>query len=356
VVSEKVAGLRKKLENLRARPTVSATEKLERRTPGRTLWWWLSFVVVTASGGFIAPAIAMAFSVTEGWDGGGQFAILTLAGVFQGFVLGVGEVIALRRGPLRVPTGRWIFATTLGMGLSWVVALLPGSFGRPDWSNPAVLVGIVVAVLAVILIVPFFQWLILRSRVADAWRWILVMCISISLGVGALLLGIVFAAGKTTFIGTLAPFVLTGWVGVILFTVVSGLGVYWMAREAYTAAETAAALARRAANEGNATAATKRAVARVRATATPAVKKAASKVTAVAKKAGSKSLAAAKKAGSKTSVAAKKAVTRVRAQTTTPTPKPRAQSDTPAKKAAKGVGTRTAAASTKARANKRPKS
>lgn len=314
-----MAALRKKLATRRARPAVSATERLARRTPARTLWWWLSFVVVTASGGFIVPAVAMAFSVTEGWDGSGQFAILTLAGLIQGFVLGVGEVIALRRGPLRVPAGRWIIATTIGMGLSWIVALLPGSFGRPDWSNPAVVVGMIVAVLVVILIVPIFQWLILRSRVADAWRWILVMSIATALGVGALLSGIVFAASKTSFIATLAPFVLTGWVGVVLFTAVSGTGVYWMAREAYTSAETAAVLARRLANESKATTATKRAASRLGAKASPVVKKATSRVTAAAKKAGSKTVSA-------------------------------------AKKAAKGVGARTAAATAKARSQKRPSS
>ena len=317
VVSEKVAALRKKIATRRARPPVSATQKLARRTPARTFWWWLSFVVVTASGGFFAPALAMAFSVTEGWDGGGQFAILTLAGLFQGFVLGIGEVIALRRGPLRVPAGRWIFATTVGMGLSWIVALLPGSFARPDWSNPAVVVGMIVAVLVVILIVPISQWLILRSRVADAWRWILVMSISTALGVGALLSGIVFAAGKTTFIATLAPFVLTGWVGIVLFTVVSGFGVYWMAREAYTAAEFAAVRAHRKANQSKATTATKRAAARVAAKASPVITKAAGRVTAVAKKAGSKTAAAAKKAGSKTAVVAKKAAKSVGARSAT---------------------------------------
>ena len=321
VVSERFSALRTKLSSRRTQTSASATKKLARRTPLRTLWWWLSFVVLAASGGFIPPAIAIAFSVTEGWEGVGEFSLLIAAGLVQGFILGIGEVIALRRGPLRVPVGRWIVVTTVAMGVAWIVALLPGSFGQLDWANPAMLVGMIVAVLVVILIVPVFQWLILRSRVADAWRWILVMCIATTLGVGALLLGILLAAGETTFIGTLAPFILTGWVGVVLFTVLSGLGVYWMAREAYTAAESAALRARRAANETKATAATKRAVARARATATPAVKKVASKVTAVAKKAGSKTLAAAKKAGSKTSVAAKEAVNRVRAQTTTPTPK-----------------------------------
>jgi len=299
VVSEKVAALRKKLSFRRTRTTLSASQKLARRTPARTLWWWLSIVVIAASGGFIPPAVAMTYSVTEGWDGGGQFVLLILAGLFQGFALGIGEVIALRRGPVRVPVWRWIIVTTFAMGLAWLVALLPGSFAKLDWSNPAVLVGTIAAVLLVVLIVPIAQWTILRSRVHDAWRWLLIMGVATALGVGSLLSGIVLAAGKTTFVSTLLPFILTGWVGIVLFTVISGLGVYWIAREAYTAAETAAVEARLLANESKATKATKAVAARVSkrlgATASPAIKKAASSVASAAKKAGSKTAAAAKK-------------------------------------------------------------
>jgi multisubunit Na+/H+ antiporter MnhG subunit len=237
----------------------------------------------------------MAFAVTEGWDGSRQVIGLVATGLFQGLVLGIGEVVALRRGPLRVPAWRWIIVTTLAMGVAWIAALLPGSFGEPDWSNPVVLVGIIVAILVVILIVPIAQWLLLRSRGRDAWRWIVIMSISTTLGVGSLLTGILLAEGKTSFIGTLLPFILTGWVGILLFTIVSGLGVYWMAREAYTSAETSAVLARRAANESRVTTASKKAAARVGAQASPAIKKMASKVSAVAKKAGSQTLAAAKK-------------------------------------------------------------
>jgi MFS family permease len=305
VFSERVASLRKKLSSRRTRSAASAEKIRARRTPLRSLWWWLSLVVVAASGGFIPPAIVMAYSVTEGWDGFRQFGLLVFAGLLQGFALGIGEAIALRRGPLRVPAGRWILVTTLAMGAAWLVALLPGSFGEPDWSNPFVLVGVIVAILVVILIVPTAQWLLLRSRGRDAWRWIIIMSISTTLGVGSLLTGILLAEGKTSFIGTLLPFILTGWVGILLFTIVSGLGVYWMAREAYTAAETSAVLARRAANESRATTAAKAAAARVSkrvgAAASPALRKVASRVTT-----------AAKKAGSQTAVATKKTATRVK--------------------------------------------
>lgn len=287
-------------------------KKLARRTPLRTLWWWLSFVVVAASGGFIPPAIAMAFAVTEGWDGFGQFALLVGAGLVQGFVLGIGEVIALRRGPLRVPVGRWIVVTTVAMGLAWFVALLPGSFSQLDWSNPLVLAAMIVAVLLVILIVPLAQWFILRSRVRDAWRWLLIMGVATALGVGALLLGILMAAGETSFLRTLVPFIFTGWVGIVLFTIVSGLGVYWIAREALTDAETSAVVERRAANQSRATTAAKKATARVSATASPAVRRVASKVTTAAKKAGAQTMAAAKK--SATSVRSRSAQARAKAK------------------------------------------
>jgi MFS family permease len=320
VISERVVALRKKLSSRRTRSAVSAEKKLARRTPLRTFWWWLSLVVLAASAGFIPPAIVMAFAVTEGWDGLRQFMGLVAMGLLQGLVLGIGEVIALRRGPLRVPVGRWILVTTLAMGVAWIAALLPGSFGEPDWSNPVVLVGIIIAILVVILIVPVAQWLLLRSRGRDAWRWIVIMSISTTLGVGALLTGILLAEGKTSFISTLIPFILTGWAGILLFTIVSGLGVYWMAREAYTAAETSAVLARRAANESRATIAAKAAVAsaskRVGASASPAIKKAASWVATAAKKAGSQTAAVTKKTAtrvkSRTAAASAQAKTRAK--------------------------------------------
>jgi len=299
VVSEKVAGLRKKLSSRRTRTAASEQKRLARRTPLRTFWWWLSLVVLAASGGFIPPAIAMAYSVTEGWDGVSQFALLFVAGLLQGVTLGIGEVIALRRGPLRVPAGRWILVTTLAMGVAWIFALLPGSFPQLDLSNPVVLVAVILAVLAAILFVPFSQWFILRSRVRDAWRWMLIFGVATALGAGAFVSGIALAAGQTSFFRTLLPFILTGWVGVFLFTLVSGLGVLWIAREALTAAETSAILARRIANESKATKVTKAAAARVGkrvgAAASPALRKVASGVTTAAKKVGSKTAAAAKK-------------------------------------------------------------
>jgi hypothetical protein len=280
------------------------------------LWWWLSLVVVAASGGFVPPAVAMAYSVTEGWDGVSQFGLLVFAGLLQGFALGIGEVIALRRGPLRVPAGRWILVTTLAMGAAWLVGLLPGSFSEIDWSNPVVLAAMIVVVLSVLLIVPLAQWFILRSRVRDAWRWLLIMGVATALGVGALLSGIALAAEQTSFINTLLPFIFTGWVGVVLFTLVSGLGVFWIAREAFTPAETSALLARRVANESKATKATKAAAARARkrvgAAAAPVIRKAASGVASAAKKAGSKTAAAAKKTA--TSVRSRSAASRARAK------------------------------------------
>ena len=271
-------------------------------------------MVLAASAGFIPPAIAIAFAVTEGWDGQSQFWLLIVAGLFQGLALGIGEVIALRRGPLRVPAGRWVFVTTVAMGVAWLVALLPGTVVQLDWSNPAVVAAIIAAVLVVVLIVPLGQWFILRSRARDAWRWMLVMGVATTLGVGSLLSGIVLAAGKTTFISTLLPFILTGWVGIVLFTVVSGLGVYWIAREAYTAEETAAVRAHRSANESKATTATKKAAARVGAQASPAIKKMASRVATAAKKAGSQTASAAKKTATRVTSRASMAITQAKAR------------------------------------------
>jgi hypothetical protein len=127
------------------------------------------------------------------------------------------------------------------------------------------------------------------------------------------------AAGQTSFFRTLLPFILTGWVGVFLFTLVSGLGVLWIAREALTEAETSAILARRIANESKATKATKAAAARVGkrvgAAASPALRKVASGVTTAAKKVGSKTAAAAKKTATRAKPSAAAASTQAKSRT-----------------------------------------
>ncbi|CAB4890346.1 MAG: hypothetical protein F2808_01585 [Actinobacteria bacterium] len=282
-----------------------AEKKIARRRPVRTLWWWLSLTVLTSSGGFLFPAVALAFSVTEGWKADAQFAVLAGAGAVQGLVVGIGQAIALRRGPIRIPVVRWIVITTIGFALSWTVALVPGSVFQPSWDNSTTIMGLIAVVLLVILIVPIAQSFLLTVRVRDAWRWILVMGISTALGTGSFIYAIVLVQGKSTFIGTALPFIYMGWVGIMLYSLVSALGVFWIAQEAYSDSETRALIARRHANERKAVRAVGTGVVFVSRKTSPTVRAATRKATAAvgatAKKIGPVARALAQKIGSRTS-------------------------------------------------------
>ena len=286
-----------------------AEKKLARRTPIRTLWWWLSLTVFTSSGGFLFPAIALAFSVTEGWTTQRQLTVVIAAGAVQGLLVGGGQVIALRRGPLRIPIIGWLIVTTLGFAFGWAVALVPGSVFRPAGQDISVIVGVIALVLLVILIVPIVQSLLLMRRVRDAWRWILIMGISAALGSGSFLYAIVLVQGKSTFIGTILPFIYMGWAGIMLYSLVSALGVFWMAREAYTDSETRALIARQRSNERKARRAIGTGIVFVGTKTVPALRTAARKVAGVVgaatKNTGPASSALARRVAARTSAVAK---------------------------------------------------
>ena len=289
----------------------------QRRVINRMMWWWLSLVVFVAAAGLVVPSIALVYAVTEGWDGSGQYTILVAAGAVQGLLLGLGQAIALRRGPMMIPFWRWVGVTTIATAVAWLVGLLPGSVFRPDWANPAVVVGMIAVILLVIAIVPGAQWTILNRFVFDAWRWIVVAAIAFGVGVGIFLCGLFVAKGNTKVVPTMLTFTFTGWMGIIAFTLITGLGMRWIAREALSPAQVkqrvpstgkAAVVARKASSQVSAkvapvakkaAAGTKAAAAKVAAKAAPTVKKAGAAVRSTATRAGKATASTAKKAASR---------------------------------------------------------
>lgn len=270
----------------------------ERRLITRMMWWWLSLIVFVVALGLIFPSFVIVYAVTSGWDATGQYMGLVIAGAGQGFLLAVGQIIALRRGPLRVPILRWIVVTTTASALAWLLGLIPGSVLRPDWGNPSVLFGVIALILLVIVIVPIAQWTMLRPLVRDAWRWIIIASIAFSLAVGIFLSGLFLNRGATHVVTTMLTFSVMGWLGVLAYTLLTGLGVAWMAREAISPSGSPATTPRK---QSAARATVKAVASRAGAKVAPAAKKVGAKVAPAAKKVGSRVVTVAKKVAAKAS-------------------------------------------------------
>ncbi|HEX6343256.1 hypothetical protein [Umezawaea sp.] len=127
---------------------------------------WFRWVTAGEFVGFVLPAVAGAVAP---WP-----AVLVLAGVVEGAVLGWAQARVLPRVLPGLPGLQWIATTAAAAGFAWTVAMMATANGERLASLPAVVLLPVAAVLgmAVLLSIGTAQWLVLRYHVQNAHRWV----------------------------------------------------------------------------------------------------------------------------------------------------------------------------------------
>jgi len=127
---------------------------------------WFRWVTAGEFAGFVLPAVAGAVAP---WP-----AVLVLAGVVEGAVLGWAQARVLIRVLPGLPGLQWIATTAAAAGFAWTVAMTATANGERLASLPAVVLLPVAAVLrmAVLLSIGTAQWLVLRYHVRNAHRWV----------------------------------------------------------------------------------------------------------------------------------------------------------------------------------------
>jgi len=162
------------------------------RQPGQSRIW-LRWTVATAAGelfGFALPALAGAAAV---WLAIGQiamYALLVVAGLGEGAVLGLAQWLALRPSIPNLPGRAWVLATALAAGIAWALAMSLVTLGELNMLGRTAL-----AILALPFGIMFLcsigcaQWWVLRRSVARAGWWILANAIAWPLGVAIPVVG-----------------------------------------------------------------------------------------------------------------------------------------------------------------------
>jgi hypothetical protein len=141
--------------------------------------------VAGETAGFAVAATVGALTAASDWPGAADFALLLGAGSVEGVLLGAGQAIAMSR--LQLPRGivrRWPVVTSAAAVLAWAIGLLLFSGSIPvDRASPAawLLAAILGAVL--LLSIPVAQYLLLRSAIPGASRWIGVNVLAWLLGI-----------------------------------------------------------------------------------------------------------------------------------------------------------------------------
>lgn len=133
---------------------------------GAALWAWLAVSLFGSDSASRAARL-------------GVLALMVLAGVCEGALLGALQWLALRRWFATLPARSWIAATVAVAGLGWLLGMLPstliGGSGEAAALEPPLSVVLLGAVLFGGLAGALFgwaQWLVLRAHARPARRWI----------------------------------------------------------------------------------------------------------------------------------------------------------------------------------------
>jgi hypothetical protein len=145
---------------------------------------WVGWTVAGEASGFAVAAIAGVLVATQDRPGVAEFALLVSAGSIEGALLGAGQAIAMTRLQLpRLVLRRWPVVTSAAAALAWSIGLLPSSIPHVPWSSPVTWLLAAVLGSTLLLSIPTAQYLLLRSAIHTAGRWIWVNVLAWSLGI-----------------------------------------------------------------------------------------------------------------------------------------------------------------------------
>jgi uncharacterized integral membrane protein len=170
------------------RPTSADTAEPVSRLRGGRLWAvWFGVVTVGEFLGFAVPAVIGA--TTAHAPAGVAFPALLAAGAVEGTLLGLAQAYVLRRAIDGIRTGRWVAASAGAAVVAYAVGMAPSSTSGLLETLPPAVLAMAAAVLGTVLLLSIgtAQWLVLRTLVRHATRWIATTALAWTAGLGVFL-------------------------------------------------------------------------------------------------------------------------------------------------------------------------
>lgn len=133
---------------------------------------WVGTVTAAEFLGFVVPAVVAA--VTAGAQPAVAVPAVLAAGAVEGAILGTGQAAVLRRAIRSLDARRWTAATSVAAVVAYALGLAPSTLAGTVASWPPVLLVVAGVLLgsALLASIGTAQWLVLRSHVRRAYRWI----------------------------------------------------------------------------------------------------------------------------------------------------------------------------------------
>jgi hypothetical protein len=134
------------------------------------------FAVPSITGGVLA---AMGLADTFAF-----FALVILAGIGEGAVLGLAQWLALRRYLPGIAWREWVIATGSAAGAAWLIGMSLSALGGAPEVTPQLMIAIAIPLgIIFLLLMGGAQWFVLRRRVSRAGWWIVANAVAWPVGV-----------------------------------------------------------------------------------------------------------------------------------------------------------------------------
>lgn len=131
---------------------------------------WVACTVAGEAAGF---TVAAALAATQDLTHMPALVVLLGAGAIEGALLGRGQAMAMNRLQLPATILRlWPVATSVAAMVAWSIGLIPSSLERISWSSWVAWALAGVLVLALLASIPTAQFMLLRTALPTAGRWI----------------------------------------------------------------------------------------------------------------------------------------------------------------------------------------
>jgi hypothetical protein len=141
---------------------------------------WVACTVAGEAAGF---TVAAAIAATQDLSHAPEVAFLLATGAVEGALLGKAQSMTMTR--LQLPAGiirLWPVATGVAAVVAWSIGLIPASLQLISWSSWAAWLLAAVLVLVLLASIPTAQFMLLRTAVPRAGRWVRFNAVAWTLG------------------------------------------------------------------------------------------------------------------------------------------------------------------------------
>jgi hypothetical protein len=182
---------------------------------------WVACTIAGEAAGF---TVAAAMAATQDLSHMPEFAILLGVGALEGALLGRGQAMAMSR--LQLPQAvlrLWPAATSVAALMAWAIGLIPGSLHRMGWSSWSAWLLAAVLVSVLLISIPTAQFMLLRTALPTAGRWVRFNAIAWMLGLSWTFAPPAVVAANTPVISEIGVYAIAGILMATTVAIVTGL-------------------------------------------------------------------------------------------------------------------------------------